>query len=81
MKREVSRGLHRNHLTICKFAICKFGGESEADFRAVKARFNAVAVEVVGEAIPLTTSQSEEERSDETVRRRLEELPRPPIQS
>jgi hypothetical protein len=41
VKKEASQGLHRNHLTICKFA-----KETESDYRKVEARFQAIAADI-----------------------------------
>ena len=74
MKRTVSRGLHRNHINICKFA-----AETESDFRTVKARFDAVAIDIKADAEAVKIVQTEPaETTEETIRKRLEALPEPP---
>jgi hypothetical protein len=41
VKKELSRGLKRNHRTMCKFA-----SADESDFGVVLNRFNAIATEI-----------------------------------
>jgi hypothetical protein len=49
MKWEVTQGLHRDHISICKFA-----REDESDFRKVKARFQAIAADIMKEAVGIS---------------------------
>jgi hypothetical protein len=86
VKKEMSQGLHRNHLTICKFA-----KETESDFRRVEARFQAIATDIKLEAEAVSTTvpaaesavegpaetEGAEENRDEALQRRLDALPVP----
>jgi hypothetical protein len=83
VKTEMSQGLHRNHLTICKF-----GKETESDFGKVSARFQAIATDIklkaeaISTTIPATEiaamgpaeSEEAEESRDEGLQRRLDAL-------